>query len=190
MRHLQPKRILEIGTHIGSSTTFIALAIRHLHSLSDNETSSLTTVDIIDINNEQDKHWLNFGSTESPLSMLKKLSCEKYVKFVQTTSLNFFAEYDNKFDLIFLDGNHFYTNVYQEIPLALSALEQGGLILFHDYYPNFKPISGVKNMIPGPALAVERLRSEGVRMKALPFGGMRFVGDSKPGVSTHTGIPG
>lgn len=184
VRHFQPKRILEIGTHIGSSTTFIALAIRQLQLPSDNETFSLTTVDIIDVNNEQDKHWLNFGSAESPLSMLKKVGCEKYVKFIQNVSLNFFAECENKFDLIFLDGNHFYTNVYQEIPLALSALEQGGLILFHDYYPNFKPLSGANSMIPGPALAVERFRSEGVRVRALPFGGIQFVGDSKPGVST------
>lgn len=169
IRYFKPKSVLEVGTHIGASTVNIALAL-HLNQVEEKTDSSLTTVDIIDVNSETKKHWANYGMKISPLEMIKNLKFDNFVKFKVDTSFHFLETSKESYDFIFLDGDHFATTVYQEIPLALKKLNKGGVILLHDYFPNNKPMWSNNSVISGPYLATERLISEGANITILPLG--------------------
>ncbi len=54
------------------------------------------------------------------------------------TSDMYFAEFDEKFDIIFIDGNHNYGQVIKDFYNALSRLNEGGCIVFHDALPYCK----------------------------------------------------
>ena len=57
------------------------------------------------------------------------------VEFVVGDSIEYLSAIDERYDLIFLDGDHAAANVYRELPLALLRLNQEGVIVLHDYYP-------------------------------------------------------
>lgn len=163
---IKPKSVLEIGTHIGASTIHIAAALRK----NSDKNANLTTVDIADVNSRVEKPWLKHGTTLSPIEMIDKLGCGSFVEFVTDTSLNYASNCQRSFDFIFLDGDHSAATVYQEISVALNLLNQDGVILLHDYFPNMKPLWSDGSVVPGPFLATERLRREGVNVTVLPLG--------------------
>ena len=163
---IKPTSVLEIGTHIGASTIHIAYAINK-HT---DKNAKVTTVDIVDVNSHAEKPWLKHGTTYSPIEMVDKLGCKSLVEFITDTSLNFAANCQRTFDFIFLDGDHSAATVYQEVPVALNMLKQNGVILLHDYFPNMKPLWTDGSVIPGPYLAIERLRREGLNVTVLPLG--------------------
>lgn len=77
-----------------------------------------------------------------------KISCAKKVG-VEPNNLNdanihpmtsdtFFAGNKDKFDLIFIDGNHNYAQVIKDYRNALRFLNKGGRIIFHDALPYCK----------------------------------------------------
>jgi hypothetical protein len=51
------------------------------------------------------------------------------------TSDDYFAEYHEKFDLIFVDGLHEDNRVFRDITNSLERLNPGGMILAHDCLP-------------------------------------------------------
>jgi SAM-dependent methyltransferase len=102
--------------------------------------------------------------------MIRSIQCDDLVSFINESSLTFLDRGEDKFDFVFLDGDHSATTVYQEIPRALKALKQDGVILLHDYFPGNRPIWVNGSLIPGPYLGVSRLRKEGAPIKVLPLG--------------------
>jgi predicted O-methyltransferase YrrM len=172
VRALQPRSVLEFGTHIGASTIHIAAALRTLRDTQKEEAISLVSVDIVDVNDEVSKPWLRAGCPDSPREMVRRLGCGDFVTFVNQSSIDYLASTRQKYDLIFLDGDHNARTVYQEIPLSLEVLNPGGWLLLHDYYPGLRPLWSNKTVEPGPQLAVQRLISEGVRIACLPLGGL------------------
>ena len=148
IKAIKPKKVLEIGTHIGSSTVIIAKALYE-----ENENNLLKTVDFRDVNDDLNKPWLKFKSKNSPLNNLKFLNVQNIVEFKTEDSLEFLKKETDKYNLIFLDGSHRSDHVYKEVALALKLLAPNSLILLHDYYPNSNPI-------PGPNEAVKRIRRE------------------------------
>lgn len=165
VRHLRCRRVLEIGTRLGATTARMALAIRNAHAPGDER--ALSTVDIDDVNIPS--HWSGLNRY-SPRESIHHLGCGEWVTFVTQNSLDYFAQSQEKFDLIFLDGSHDAGVVYQEIPAALNALNPGGWILLHDYYPQRRPLWEDLPPIVGPYLAVRRFQREGARIEVLPFG--------------------
>lgn len=163
---LKSRSALEIGTHLGASTVHIASAFRHDLS----KTSRITTVDIADVNSAINKPWLKYGASFSPSEMIAKLNLDSRVEFIIGDSLDFLANCQQTFDFIFLDGDHSAVTVYQEISASLNLLKENGVILLHDYYPKMKPLWSNGIAKPGPFLAVERLRKEGVKVAVLPLG--------------------
>ncbi|MDD5680058.1 MAG: class I SAM-dependent methyltransferase [Candidatus Omnitrophica bacterium] len=168
--YLNPHAILEIGTHIGTSTVHIAAAIRNNKKMLNSKPIKLLSVDIADVNNSSTRPWLKSGTTYSPFEMVDMLRCSDFVTFIRSASLKYMAECRQKYDFIFLDGDHKARTVYQEIPAALRLLEKGGVILLHDYFPNLKPLWSDNSVIPGPFLATERLIAECQQVKVLPLG--------------------
>lgn len=175
IRHLCPRNVLEVGTHVGASTVTILGALQTCDSEYRNHASKLTTVDIRDVNDVQSKPWKTFGSKHSPREMAAKMGASKLVEFFVSASTQYLATCTQRFDFIFLDGNHAATVVYQELPLALKLLNPGGVILLHDYFPDLKPLWSHKNAIPGPWLATQRLKSEGARFSVLPLGELPWM---------------
>jgi len=169
--HLRPQSVLEVGTHIGASTVHIAWALRE-NAKRGAGRASLTSVDIIDVNCPQRKHWVQYGMQHSPRQMIEKLHCGDFVRFIADTSLHFAQGCQDRFDFIFLDGDHSGATVYQEVPLALGLLKPGGIILLHDYFPDAKPLWPNGKVIPGPYLAIQRLISEGANLRVAPLGAL------------------
>jgi predicted O-methyltransferase YrrM len=174
VRRLRPKAVLEIGTHIGASTVHISAALRACRA-EDGSPRHLMSVNVRDVNSERDEPWRNYGMQHSPADMVRLLGLgADAVHFVRDTSLGFAAKTNQKFDFIFLDGDHAAPTVYTEIAVAMSLLNPGGVILLHDYFPNCEPIWSNGSVIVGPFLAVERFRAGGVPIRAFPLGALAW----------------
>jgi len=166
---LKPSSVLEVGTHIGASTTHIASAL-YKSQIKNGMQANLISVDISDVNSEIAKPWLKYGGKYSPKEMMEKLNYSSFVDFVTSTSLDYAAKCKKKFDFIFLDGSHEAEIVYQEIPLAINLLNKNGIILLHDYFPAMRPLWPDGIIIAGPYLAAQRLVKEGVNIAVEALG--------------------
>ena len=164
---LKPKRMLEIGTHVGASTLYIARALRA--AVPDGR---LTTVDISDVNHPRDGAWVGVGLDRAPRDMIRQLDCERHVEFVVRPSLDFMAGAGETFDFIFLDGDHSARAVYLETAAACRLLRPGGAILLHDYYPEGRPLYAGGAAIVGPYRALRRVRRECPDIAVLPLGAL------------------
>lgn len=100
---------LEIGCNAGWLTARIA------------RTATLSVgVDIEDFSDTWDKH--------------REVNPETLV-FEHSSSDDFFAQANGKFDCIFLDGSHEYYQVSRDIHHSLNILTDDGIIVVHDTYP-------------------------------------------------------
>jgi Methyltransferase domain len=160
VRALAPSAVLEVGTHVGASTLMLALALARTGG-------TLTTVDIADVN-APDAYWKRNGCKQSPLATLSRAGVS--ANFHQSDSVAWLRDDPARYDLIFLDGLHEAQQLYRELPLALTHLNAGGLILLHDVFPDLQPLWGDGSVIPGPWLALERYAEEHAPIKVKPLG--------------------
>jgi hypothetical protein len=86
IRALKPATLLEIGTHVGSSTLHIAAALRA--NARDGRPGKLTTVDVIDVNAENGP-WARTGMRRSPRQMVDLLGMGEHVSFRVADSIDF-----------------------------------------------------------------------------------------------------
>jgi predicted O-methyltransferase YrrM len=172
VRHLRPRSVLEIGTHLGASTVHIAAALQKVQEDDPEQTHRITTVDITDVNDQATSPWLKYGSPYSPAELAQRLGLADRITFVTCKSLEYFASCSDHYDLIFLDGDHAARTVYQEVPAALMQLRREGVILLHDYFPALRPLWPGGTVIRGPWLATERFRSEGAEFTVIPLGAL------------------
>ena len=160
IKNLDVRNVLEIGTHIGGSLVSIALAMK------DRDGAKITTVDIADVNTD----------SPCPRDLIHEIGCESFVDFVVSDSVEFLKNESHylpksKYDFIFLDGDHSYEKVYEELPLAYDLLADNGYILFHDYFPNYKPLlKSSLNVLEGPYRAVSQRLDEGLKLNVQPCG--------------------
>lgn len=166
---LRAASVIEVGTHIGASTLHIAAALSEISGTTSID-PRLVSVDIYDVNHPLTKPWLKRGARHSPAEVMHASGFDSFVHFVVSDSLEFLRHSQEKADVIFLDGNHSGVAVYREVPAALKMLNPGGVILLHDYFPGLRPLWSNGSVIPGPYLAIERLRREGANICALPLG--------------------
>lgn len=123
------RRSLEIETHLGYSSLYIASA------LSENGSAAqLTTVDIVDVNDQNLAHFRNFGATESALQRLQKFNLADTVNFVVSNSTEFLNSSNEQYEFIFIDGDHSETGAYFDIVYCLQRLAKNSIIVLHDYY--------------------------------------------------------
>jgi len=116
------------------------------------------------------KPWLAFGSLHAPEAIVSKLDLKDRVNFVQSDSLEYMRTSKDKFDFIFLDGSHAASIVFKEVLLAFRLLNERGIILLHDYYPNLRPLWKNNSCIPGPYLALEKILNKFRNLEILPLG--------------------
>jgi predicted O-methyltransferase YrrM len=163
----RPRNVLEIGTHVGASTVHIAAA------LADDprpERCRLVTIDIEDANDSVGSVWRKAGLPMSPRQMIEGLHASISAEFVIARSAEFFERWKDKFDLIFLDGDHSADTVLDELITAPNSINQDGLIVLHDFFPDGRPLWSDGAVVPGPFAATERLRSSGGRVNVMPLG--------------------
>lgn len=176
VKALQPSRFLEVGTHIGASTLFIARALKS------NGSGHVTTVDIYDVNAPANGLWKQCGASACPRDMLARAECDRLVSFSAAGALNHMKQTDETYDFIFLDGDHSAPAVYKEVSAALQILAPGGVILLHDVFPNGKALYPDNNIIHGPWQAAARMQKEVPGLKILPLGNLPWP--TKQGVNT------
>ncbi|TCR61524.1 methyltransferase family protein [Bosea sp. BK604] len=174
---LKPARVLEIGTHIGASTLAIARSLA-THS---GPGAHLTTVDIVDVNDPTHGAFARLGLA-SPRENLMRAGLSDRVTFIAKPSSEYLRETDDRFDLIFLDGDHAAPAVYREFAQALNCLTPNGAILLHDFYPDGRPLYPNGSIEPGPVVAAERITAECRGIGFLPLGELPW--ESKQGVRT------
>jgi predicted O-methyltransferase YrrM len=173
--YLAPGSVLEIGTHIGSSTLAWAAAAKP-------GGGRITTVDIHDVNDPIERPWQRYNARQAPIEIVRGLAP---VEFVVSDSVAYLASTSTTYDLIFLDGDHRASTVYRELPLALARLNRDGVIVLHDYYPNGRPLLHRQHPVVGPYLAVRRLASEGLPIRVLPLGELPWLtSQGSPVIST------
>ena len=171
IRWFAPRRVLEIGTYIGVSTAHLAAALDRVAR--DTELDRrLTTVDIADVNQpDQARRW---GAERTPKEVIEALGLGHLVEFATAPSLEFLEGGGERFDLVFVDGNHRAAMVYREIRAALRRLEGGGIIVMHDVNPGSVPLA-LSKVLRGPWLAAQRLRRE-QGFEVLPLGRLPWGG--------------
>ena len=162
---LRPRRVLEIGTHIGTSAIYIAAALRRLQ-----EGGTLTTVDIFDVNDPKQGSWRTVGLPKSPAECAKELGLSEQIELYRGLSQDYMKTTQERYDLIFLDGDHDAWAVYEELSLALPILQKNGAVLLHDFYPGGKPIRANGHSIGGPFRALARVQKEDPAIQVLPLG--------------------
>lgn len=175
LRHFRVGSVLEVGTHVGASTVSAAAALRACEERDDGAGPALVSVDVRDVNDTASRPWLEHGSSHSPAELVGRMGCARFTKFVARPSLDYMAGCPRRFRFVFLDGDHAARAVYREIPAALELLEEGGLVLLHDYFPGLKTLWTDGVVIPGPFLAVRRLMREGAQFKVLPLGRLPWM---------------
>lgn len=151
----KPASVIEIGTHIGASTLAIARSLATHCGAS----AHLTTVDIADVNDPAHGAFARLGLA-SPRENLARAGLSDRVTFVAKPSSEFLRETDDRFDLIFLGGDHAAPAVYREFVRALNCLTPNGAILLHEFYPDGRPLYPDGAIEPGPVVAAERITAE------------------------------
>ena len=169
--YFKPQSFLEIGTHIGASTVNIASGLDY-NKKNHQVDTQFSTLDIRDVNCKNEKPWLKFDSANSPQEMLEILDLDIKTKFINQNSIDYFENTDEKYDFIFLDGDHSAQTVYKEVPKALNCLKKDGIILLHDYFKKGESANPKNDFNSGPYLGIQRHINEGAKITVKPFGNL------------------
>jgi predicted O-methyltransferase YrrM len=147
-------KALEIGTHLGFSTLHLASALAR-----NGTAPKLTTVDVIDVNDEVAAHYKSYGVSMSARQRLRALELEDRVEFAVSSSEAFLKRTDETYDIIFVDGDHSESGAYFDIMRSLLRLNESGIIVLHDYNDPDDLTPGVRTGLYGVYWAIHRLRS-------------------------------
>ena len=127
---------LEIGSCEGQSTLwFITEILTH-------PTSSITCIDPHTeqgdwYNNPNNEHRLQTEKTTYELFKSNILDKhEDKVVYYRAKSYDILPSLTDKFDVIYVDGNHTFPSVYWDGRYSISLLKTGGIIMFDDYWEN------------------------------------------------------
>ena len=117
---IKPKTSLEIGLAYGYSTIYFLAAIH------ENGIGYHTAVD------PYQNHWHGIGRLHSRnLSMKESF---RYIEEKSTPALVHFADQGEKFDLIFIDGNHRFDDVLVDFTLSAELCPREGCIILDDMW--------------------------------------------------------
>ncbi|MEI8349051.1 MAG: class I SAM-dependent methyltransferase [Candidatus Omnitrophota bacterium] len=112
--------IVEIGSYLGSSAAFLACAAKDRGHM----------VYCVDT-------WKNEGMSEGSRDTFAEFciniaSIQSYIRILRGNSAEIARTFDRGIDLLFIDGNHSYDGVKQDVELWLPKLKDNGIIIFHD----------------------------------------------------------
>ncbi len=171
VRRIKPKRVLEIGTHLGYSTCAIALALQLNHEEGHLD-SNLVSVDLRDVNDDPCAPWRRALTPRAPKDAVAAIARDIDVRFVQATSLDYLSTTADQFDLVFLDGDHAAPTVFEELHLLNGRLVPDGTVLLHDYFPDGRALWQGSLPCTGPWRAIRRLQRDGSPLRVHPMGAL------------------
>ena len=134
IKYHKPKNLLEIGTYYGHTTKIISDKFPHL---------DITTTD------PGDKILLNNRPSNQNGEYLQQNEIGKMflgnnkIKLIKN-DIHDIQFFDEKFDFIFIDGNHSYNSVIKDTQLSLNILNTNGVIVWHDW-DNVKDVNAALN---------------------------------------------
>lgn len=115
------KNYLEIGSYEGNSALFVARNFKHV---------TIHCVDTWLGSKEHENE--NFNHVEK--NFLSNTQKFKNILRFKLSSDDFFSQYQNyKYDCIYVDGDHYYDQVYKDCINAYNSLRSGGILIFDDY---------------------------------------------------------
>jgi predicted O-methyltransferase YrrM len=116
--NLRPRRVLEIGTHIGIGAVIIG------HALKANGYGKLFTVEPAQHCRQRATQYILEAGVSNFIEVISDLSTSENCK-------NILRE-EYPYDLIFIDGSHQYADALHDIELCYSLLRPNGVIVLHD----------------------------------------------------------
>jgi predicted O-methyltransferase YrrM len=130
-KHLAPLanakniNVLQIGTFTGDASVWL------LKNILTDQTSLLTDVDTWLGSDEPAHKGMDFEDVY--LTYFSKVSKFSNVNSFKGTSDEFFAENEETFDFIYIDGDHTSQQVLKDAENALKILRPNGILAFDDY---------------------------------------------------------
>jgi len=122
LKNLKEIKYLEIGSFEGRSAVFVGEL---------NNVKEVTCVDTFEGSDEHNN--INFDLVYKNCSKnLKKLNIS--YNLIKDSSHNFFQINDNKFNVIYIDGSHFYKDVKKDFINSMSCLVEGGILICDDFF--------------------------------------------------------
>jgi len=120
---LKVKNLLEIGSYEGRSAIFFA------------DIFSGTKISCVDTWSGSDEHEnINFKSIENNFDQnIKFLKNDQLLTKFKMTSDNFFTQNNEKFDFVYVDGDHSKDQVLKDLQNSWSVLNNNGFLLVDDY---------------------------------------------------------
>jgi predicted O-methyltransferase YrrM len=122
-------RFLQIGAYTGDATTWL---LDHILTGAD---ATLTDVDTWGGSDEEGHQEMDFGEVEQIYDARTgaSLAARRLIKF-KGTSKAFFDTYpDERFDFVYIDGDHTAFGVLNDAVRCYSLLRVGGILAFDDY---------------------------------------------------------
>lgn len=123
--------IVEIGSYLGASSSFLASAAKEKKH----------TVYCVDT-------WKNEGMSEGERDTFREF-CKNIeplkdnIRILRGKSADIAKTFNEKIDLLFIDGDHSYESVKTDVQSWLPKLKDGGIIVSHDY----RWAEGVKRVV-------------------------------------------
>lgn len=131
LRHLKdrPVRMLQIGAYTGDASVWL-----YENVLSHQEGSVLVDVDTWEGSDEPSHHEMQWDAVEKFYDVKTEQGqrSRKIIK-VKSTSDWFFKNNLEKYDFIYIDGDHTAYGVLKDAIAAFECLKVGGILAFDDY---------------------------------------------------------
>jgi len=154
-RTIKATMIFEIGTRNGMSATTFCRA------LTKNGGGEFTTCDVKNVTAGEAKGSENFPLTPDQMVVHNK-DYENVLHFIQGRGADVLRLIEpGTLDIVLIDGSHGEKDMIEELPLALDALREGGVLICDDVYPNGKRF-GDNTDLPGPWSGIMHHVEEGL----------------------------
>jgi len=124
-------KIAEVGVFLGSFGQVLAGTLPEELVLID------TWEGVVESGNQDGMNVVKVDLEKAYPMIVKHYSRWDWVKVRRGMSVNVLKEYpDNYFDFVYIDANHSYEGVAQDLVMAYKKVKSGGYISFHDYDVN------------------------------------------------------
>lgn len=141
--NIEIKTIAEIGVNKGESSQLFRSLFpeAHLYLIDPWELSTDYIMSATPIS-RREKHY-----EKSYQIVQEAFKDDPKTTVLRMTSQQAIAHTPDEFDLVFIDANHEYTHVKQDILSWLPKVRSGGILAGHDYTPEIPMFSGVKQAV-------------------------------------------
>jgi hypothetical protein len=141
----KPVNFLQIGAYTGDASEWL------LHNVLTHEDSKLTDVDTWSGSDEQAHHPLNWDDVEAfYTNRLQHHIDAGQLRKIKSTSAEYFANHDDMYDFIYVDGDHTGIGVLADGMDSYDCLKVGGILAFDDY--GWNPDKLERHLTPAPAI--------------------------------------